>query len=385
MYKNVIIFSQNHWHSKLKYQRHHLAEFLSACPDVNKIFFFSKIPIRKCRAKDIADLFISIFGKKKKNDQGKNRKVPTKVVLKRPNLAPFQFPFTLFAGILRRNFIRSIKDMDLDWEQTLVISYQPFPELLTLKNTFREMCVVYISVHDYSTMPGVSRQVAMVESDVISEVDHFYTDSEIPWDSIEKDIEKKVLPPACPSDVVVESLRSCYISNRIKNMVYFGTISGYLDLESIIILKERGVNVDFMGEEHGVKLSKIGFLRGFKLLRPQDFEGAAKFLRKYDAVIMPYKNSERNRKIVPAKIYESFSLGIPVFAPDMLWARCPEFRDKVYIYNDVYDLVEKIIAFDKIKFVEEVRPAMLELASMNTWTKRFALFFDEVSNKKYGS
>src|SRR5690606_33712973 len=48
-----VIFSQNHWNSPLKYQRHRLAEFLAERSDTERVVFASQISVRSLASLEI--------------------------------------------------------------------------------------------------------------------------------------------------------------------------------------------------------------------------------------------------------------------------------------------------------------------------------------------
>ena len=39
----------------------------------------------------------------------------------------------------------------------------------------------------------------------------------------------------------------------------------------------------------------------------------------YDGILLPYKLNGRNKHVIPAKIYECFGMGMPIFSTHMLW------------------------------------------------------------------
>lgn len=362
----VVIFSENEWNSPLKYQRHHLAEFFSKQKEVEKVFFYSKASIRKIRINDILKKI-----RIRNNREYRQRPIPEKIEVVSFNLFPYQKYFGVFNAFLSNKLIKNLNKSIRSWENTVFITYQPIPQSIDVIERFNPFKSVYISVHDFENMYGVSKSVIEIEKRLIEKVDLFTTDSEYLFKKLSI-VQERVIPltPACPIDVVKSSIKERYNSTQIKKVVYFGTIANYLNMSDLKGLSQKGIQVDFLGKEYDVDVKCLNFKTKPNLHAPVDFEDASKILRSYDALILPYKVNERNDLIIPAKIFECFSLGMPVFVPDMKWTNEIGIKGNVYVYSDLEDLLQKFKNFNFNKFQDE-RKRMLEVAKDNTWDVRF--------------
>lgn len=365
MKRNILIFSANNWNSPLKYQRHHLAEFLAEKDSTGNVYFFAKSAIRRITIKDFLQVFIRKFSKKKSHTRSKKDKI------KLINYSMIPYQFRLFKGFFKNKFFNKIDALNLKPENTIIISYQPFPELIELVDKLRPIKFVYISVHDYENMTGVSKKVVETEQQIIKQADLFTTDSSSLFEKLSgKDISARLinLAPACPSPVVKKSKSSMYTKNKINKLIYFGTIAKYLDWDFMRSAAEQGFQIDFLGHEHDLNLSQL--LPSSKRYSPTDFENAYEIFEQYDAIILPYLTNERNRHVIPAKIYECFSLGLPIFAPNMLWANERSIKGLVYTYDGLDDFLNKTREFSSSEY-QTTRVRMLDVAEENSWDRRF--------------
>lgn len=375
---NYLIFSQNHWDSPLKYQRHRLAEYLSDREDTQSVWYFSRVPMRAVEAADfkrLAQRFRRAGGGGRELSNVR-RPVPSKVTLCRPYLYD-GIGVPLLSRVSERLFLSRISRLGLDWSRTIVISYQPISALNALKKRFNPFRMVYVSVHDFESMPGVSRRVCEVEKHLIENADLAATDSSALAEKLLGDPSASYLAPACGEDVIHLSRQRSFYSEGIRKLVYFGTIASYLDWDLIEGLLEDGIRVDFMGKNHDMPTSYLERFPNLSVLPASDFERAARTLWDYDGVILPYKVDHRNDLIIPAKVYEMISLGMPVFVPRMKWSQQAEFIETLYVYDGLKDLLGKIHGFNVREFLPR-RECMFKLAEENTWEGRFENLLEKV-------
>lgn len=100
----------------------------------------------------------------------------------------------------------------------------------------------------------------------------------------------------------------------VRTLVYHGVISDRLDFDLITGLAERGFEVHLIGPVKRCPLDPE---------RPPNnvfFHGLARYdelpslLRQFDAFLLPYAINDYTKHIRPAKMYECFASGRPVFA-----------------------------------------------------------------------
>lgn len=381
MKNTYLLLSQNSWNSSQKYQRHHLAEYLCSLNDTEDVYFLYKSAIRNYSLPEIIKLTIEIAksylgSKLKKNPSERNRPHKLKT-LSYFHLA-YQSPGAIPA--LTRHFLyKRIKPI-LKSESTnlILISYQPIPELLNIKNNFPEITLIYITVHDYQTMPDVKPIVSEVEKKIISASDHSFSDS--------RSIAKKslgnsnlaLLSPGCPKTIIDASYRNPYSSESIIEIAYFGTIASYLDFHALRELARIGIKITLFGQLHDVTQSAVEKDFNIRIEPPQEFIELSKKLRKFDGIILPYKTNARNQAIIPAKIFECLAIAIPVFSPAMEWNKEKPISETIYRYSNTEELIQSVKDFDPSYFKNNIRPRMLEIAKDNTWTKRFDHFITKI-------
>lgn len=376
---NYLIFSQNHWNSPLKYQRHRLTEYLDARQETQRIWYFSKVPMRGMEWSDLYRFGGRLFSTGRDDGGGVRdiaRPVPSKVRLCRPFLYD-GLGVSGLTEIFNRLFLRRIADMQLDWRSTIVISYQPIRALIDLKKRFNPFRMVYVSVHDFEAMPGVSRRVCEVERRLIEAADLFATDSVALAEKLKGNARADHLAPGCAGEAISLSRMKGFHAKKPRRLLYFGTVASYLDWTLIEGLLASGIGIDFIGRNHDVPEAYLRRYPGLSMLPPRDFERAVPTLLEYEGVILPYRVDERNDLIMPAKIYEMMSLGLPIFVPAMKWSMQLDLAGVLYQYSSLVDLLTAIHGFSLADFIPR-RERMLSLAMENTWDARFDHFIRKV-------
>lgn len=370
----IIIFSENHWDSPLKYQRHHLADYLSKDESITKVYFFSKVTIRLFSFRDISTLVKQLFWR---NNDKIRRKKDSNIETIEFNLIPFQKNFKFINATLKNRLIKRIEGISKS-EKIVLISYQPFPCLLEIATKLAPHRFIYISVHDFENMALVSKEVCNAERKIIEEVDLFTTDSLTLFEKLAPSEKRLIsLSPACPYITVLNSKNNEFKSTRINKIIYFGTLASYLDWGLLKTLANNGYTIDFLGVEYDVDLKNI--LSKSKLYKPRDFEDSFDLFQQYDALILPYVTNLRNDHIIPAKIYECFSLGMPVFTSTMKWAKNSEINRYLFCYVDAADLILQLENFNLDNFLL-LRDEMLNYAEKNSWDERFKPLLDYIKN-----
>ncbi|TCK62359.1 hypothetical protein [Seleniivibrio woodruffii] len=375
--KKILLFSPNNWDSPLKYQRHHLAEYLADQESVECVYFLSKVAVRKLK---ISDFIKMLFSKLLSRKVSIERKKHDKISIVNYGLIPYQFK--ILNHFLKKKFFRKIAALNLVADEIVIISYQPFPELLELVERLKPTKFIYISVHDYENMTSVCKEVMKTEQAIIKRADLFSTDSYSLFEKLSgKSVSERVitLAPACPTSVLKKSKDTKYEKNEIRKLIYFGTIANYLDWDFINKAFSDGFRIDFLGYEYDFNLASN--LPESKRYDPTDFENAYEIFMQYDAIILPYLIGDRNQHVLPAKIYECFSLGLPVFAPDMLWVKAKDINDFVFTYENFDDFRCKVNSFDMQGF-QIIREHMLGVAENNRWEKRFEPLFRFIQESK---
>lgn len=97
----------------------------------------------------------------------------------------------------------------------------------------------------------------------------------------------------------------------IRSLCYFGTVWGALDYDAVARLAEGGWRVTLAGP---VKEPPPPLPPGVHFAPPVAHAKLPAFLAGFDALLLPYRRSEYNKGVVPAKLYECLATGKPVLA-----------------------------------------------------------------------
>lgn len=118
----------------------------------------------------------------------------------------------------------------------------------------------------------------------------------------------------------------------VRSLCYFGTIWSALDYDAVRRLAESGFHVTLAGpikESPPTLPPEVVFEPALPHAR------LPAFLKRYDALLLPYRHSEYNKGVVPAKLYECMATGKPILAaalPSLM-----EFSELLYLARGTSD------------------------------------------------
>jgi O-antigen/teichoic acid export membrane protein/glycosyltransferase involved in cell wall biosynthesis len=99
-----------------------------------------------------------------------------------------------------------------------------------------------------------------------------------------------------------------------KRLCYFGTLREGLDYDALNHLAQAGFEVELIGPE---KDPPPPLEPGIRLTGMVSSEELVERIASFDAILFPYDNSEFNKGITPAKIFESLATGLPIISSVM--------------------------------------------------------------------
>jgi glycosyltransferase involved in cell wall biosynthesis len=250
----------------------------------------------------------------------------------------------------------------------IVVAYPPTRTTLDLICSLQPRLVLYDCSDDYESFPGVPKDLAATERELLHRADLVSCTS--------THLLRKVRPfrpDAFLSGPAVDYERFAVLQDtppvgEVRTVCFFGHVSrGRIDLCALRLVAEAGFEVRLVGG-----LGRVG--RDFLGTPSIDFRGEVPHaqlpaaLAGVDAFVLPYRVNDLTRGIAPAKIYECLATGKPVVAAPL--PATEELAGYVYVAEESEAYVEVLRSLDGLETEERVR-ARIELARKNSWEVRF--------------
>jgi glycosyltransferase involved in cell wall biosynthesis len=250
----------------------------------------------------------------------------------------------------------------------IVVAYPPTRTTLDLICSLQPRLVLYDCSDDYESFPGVPKDLAATERELLHRADLVSCTS--------THLLRKVRPfrpDAFLSGPAVDYERFAVLQDtppvgEVRTVCFFGHVSRErIDLCALRLVAEAGFEVRLVGG-----LGRVG--RDFLGTPSIDFRGEVPHaqlpaaLAGVDAFVLPYRVNDLTRGIAPAKIYECLATGKPVVAAPL--PATEELAGYVYVAEESEAYVEVLRSLDGLETEERVR-ARIELARKNSWEVRF--------------
>lgn len=314
---------------------------------------------------------------------GESRKPPEDGAL--TVYSPFTAPPTkgLFRRANRRLFLPKVaRDLlEISGEPPVVFAYPPTRTTLDLLDLLKPRLLFYDCADEYASFPGVPRDVAGTERDLLLRADLVSCTSEHLLRRV-----RRLRPDAFLSGPGVDydlfaPLSTEEVSGEARVVCYFGSLdAGRVDFEVLRAVVRAGFELRLVGRAKGAPRS---------LLRSPgvDFRGEVPHrelpvaLAGLDAFLLPYELNDLTLGVSPAKTFECLATGKPVVAaPLPAVERLSKF---VYLAREPEDYVETLKSLGESETREKVRERR-EVALRNSWEERFKEIEEAVWRKLDG-
>jgi glycosyltransferase involved in cell wall biosynthesis len=286
--------------------------------------------------------------------------------------APLAAPPThgFFRRLNRRLFVpRVVGDLrKIAGPDPVVVAYPPTRTTLDLISGLQPRLVLYDCSDDYERFPGVPKDIAATERELLHHADLVSCTSTHLLEKV-----KPFRPDAFLSGPAVDYERFAVLQDtdparEVRTVCFFGHVSRErIDFSALRLMAEAGFEVRLVGE-----LGRVD--RGFLGTPGMDFRGEVPHtelpaaLAGVDAFVLPYKIDRLTRGIAPAKTYECLATGKPVVAAPL--PAMEELAGYVYVAEEPEAYVEVLRSLDGLETEGRAR-ARIELARKNSWEARF--------------
>lgn len=240
---------------------------------------------------------------------------------------------------------------------------------LTEYVTYRHL--IYRCVDDLATFSNVAPNIVKLEREIVDEADIVFATAKRLVEKLKKWRNDVVfLPNGVDLGNFVRQEHSQ--PDEIKHIphprvIYVGTVGPWFDSDLIAAAARQLENVNFILV--GPVQTNCGVLETIDnvwMIGTKDFKRVPDFLKFSDAAIIPFVKNDLSDAVNPIKLYEYFSVGLPVVATDIL---------EVTNMNS-----PAIVGETKDGFVEGIKKALAEgkdrpeyfsFAENNSWQKRY--------------
>ena len=251
----------------------------------------------------------------------------------------------------------------------LVVAYPPTRTTLDLISGLDPGLVLYDCSDDYEQFPGVPKDIARTERELLLRADLVSCTSR---HLLEK--ARRVRPNAFLSGPAVDYDRFAILQDQppaeeVNTVCFFGDARGErIDFDVLRAITGAGFELRIVGGLDGGKKELLE-MPGVDYRGEVSHAELPGVLAGVDAFVLPYKINALTRAISPAKTYECLAAGSPVVAAPL--PAMEELREYVYLARRPEDYVRTLRGLWDEETEAKVRGG-IERARENSWDARFA-------------
>lgn len=346
--KKALVLSGIYWNSSI--QRHHVISKILVELGY-EVYFIEAIPSSVFSLKKL------LMRLKKLKKEKKEKKVDSNgVIIKNYS---FLNPILLFKfyNIYKINKLRK----EIGEEVDLVINYLPISTTLEIIKRIKFKKVIYDCVRDFEVWGGYPKNIMKLEDKVVKKsqfilVDSFYLNKKL----ISKYSNKKIvqiLPTLDVKSYEILKKSSERKIEKIKRIVYFGSIADHLDIELLNNLSKK-YEIHIIGEIYSTKILSNDIIIHEFQTNLIDLSNLIYSIA--DALIIPYL--DRLDGVIPAKLMQCLATQLPIFINEFYDSLI--LQDYLYVYKNEENLCFQIENFEKLGYSQK-KKKMKMLAKEN--------------------
>ena len=286
--------------------------------------------------------------------------------------APLVAPptFKIFRWLNRKVFVpRIVRDLrGIAGPDPIVLAYPPTQTTLDILQGLKPRLTVYDCVDDYKLYPGMVKDMAKTERELLRRADLVSCTSIHLLEKV-----KPIRPDAMLNGPGVKfeafhALSTDRIRREVNTVCYFGYI-GRIEMDFSILkaVARAGFTLRLIGDRNKAEKGLLE-IPGIDYRGEVPHEELPAALKGVDAFIIPYRLNELSRNISPSKTYECLATGKPVVATPL--PALVDLREHVYLAESPEEFVRVLRNLPSTETEEKVR-ARIEVARQNSWEARF--------------
>ena len=253
-------------------------------------------------------------------------------------------------------------------ENPIIVTYPPTRTTLDVISGLDPRLVLYDCSDDYESFPGVPKDIATTERELLHRADLVSCTSTRLLEKV-----KPFRPDAFLSGPAVDYERFAVLQDalpttRVRTVCFFGHVSRErIDFSPLRAAAEAGFEVRLVGGLGRVDRDFLG-TPGIDYRGEVPHTELPAALAGVDAFVLPYRVNGLTRGIAPAKTYECLATGKPVVAAPL--PAMKKLAGYVYVAQEPEAYVEVLRSLDGLETEDRAR-ARIELARKNSWDARF--------------
>jgi glycosyltransferase involved in cell wall biosynthesis len=361
--QHIVIFSASPWDGMM-FQRQRFA--LEFAKQNNVISFIENIPQQKVTMERVVRV---LKGQKNYLDSSLKIKKTESIEV----FSPFCLPETVYLSKYYNRIVmkRLAKEILKKGRPSHYISYIPGQPVLDLQKYLQPVRFIYASIHNYRGL-GVSNSVVKAEVEISQMADSVLADSTYTANYLSEIRGEEV--GRCLPGVSFDRFHSAFRgdeADRKLNIGYFGFLGKYYDVGYFNRAIKEGYSVTIIGQSDPQVRSM--FHKDINLIPTALNEDLPEILRDIDILMLPYYDNSYTLGVMPAKLYECFATGKPIF-----WTHINEtkyFKDIVYTVKSYDDFIRQLKNLNEKTHIIK-RTKQLKLAKDADWQLRFNQFDD---------
>lgn len=342
--RQVLVLSSVDWGAA--WQRHHalVESFAEAGAEVH---FVENTGFRGPGLQDLSRIVQRFSHILSRGRRRKGARVVSPLVLP-PTHPLFRAANTLFfvPRLMRRLRRRGLR------RDPIVVAYLPTETTLSIMDHLDPSFVIYDCVDNFAGHPCPPHDLADTEAELTRRSDLVLTTSRYLYEQ-KASIHPRVIE--LHHGVSPDFFRKGSPPKEHRRLCYFGTVWDALDYGPIRALAKAGFEVSLIGpvKERPPRLPATVRLPG-----PVPHEDLPSLLDGFDALLLPYTDSDYNKGVMPAKIYECLATGKPVLASPL--PSIGPLKDVLYLAKSPAEFVRTARSLDKTETLErrEARTAV---------------------------
>lgn len=280
------------------------------------------------------------------------------------------------AGIVKKSILKAMRKMDMK-NPIVINAFNPFIGL-PLINKLNEMATIYYCYDEISACDWTKNHGKRLEEAYLKKADAVIVTSDGLLQSKSALAHQSYLVKNGVDFVHFNKAAELRQRNRNSDIIvgYVGSIDKRIDfgLLTHLATKLPDIKFEFVGRILETdKANALDKLPNTKFWGAKKVEELPKFIKNFDAGIIPFLKNELTAGIYPIKVNEYLASGIPVVTTN--FAPLPEFGSTITVASDQESFLRAVIE-NLTNDTKEKRKERMEVARSNSWENR-ALQFGE--------
>lgn len=245
-----------------------------------------------------------------------------------------------------------------------------FPSWHPVAHSIPGAQIVYDCLDHMAGFSNVSREIAALEEQLVSNSDIVVTSSAYLQDHVEKTRGAAIVRNGCEFEYFSRQPQDLLLRGKRPVVGYYGAIAEWFDTELVTRLAREHPEWDFVliGATAGSDVSELESLTNVTLTGEKPYKDLTKYLYGFSVCIIPFKVVELIKATNPVKLYEYLAAGKPVVCTDMPEARLAP-AGLVHV-TQTYEEFERAIASSIDERDDRIVRRRRSWAAENSWDSR---------------